>query len=114
VNPALSGEPDQFQQLLEASRAVVEVCEQAKQLVQHQAVEEGDLLELDPDHPADSPGLPGHVDADHQDLTRLDRAQALDRLQDGVVTRTVGSQQAEHLAAVDVEADATHRFHVAV
>ena len=53
----------------------------------------------------------GHADAgDHVHA----RAQALDRLQDGRLARSVGSEQPENLALADLEADPSHGLHLAV
>src|SRR4030088_1475490 len=83
--------------------APVQFGEEAEQLVQGEAIEEGGLLQLDADHAADAGRLPRHVNATNDYLAALDRSQPLDRLDDRSLAGAVGPEEAEDLTRADVE-----------
>jgi hypothetical protein len=72
------------------------------------------LLEHDADPLAQLPGAGGRVDPEHPDLARTRGPVALEDLHHGRLTRAVGPEQAEHLAAHDLQAHAAHRLDLAV
>ena len=72
------------------------------------------LLEHDPDRSRSVALARCRVAAEHPHVAAAARAVALEDLDGGGLARAVGSEQAEDLAASDLEADAAHRLHLAV
>ena len=111
---AALAEPEQLDQLVGRAGLLVEAAEQVDDLGDGQLRVHRRRLEADPDPRLQLVGAGGDVDAEDHRLTAIGAAEALQDLDRRGLAGAVRPQQAEDLAAGDVEVDAVHRDEVAV
>ena len=113
-NVPLVLQPDQLDDLVDRPRALVVAGEQAQALDDAQRLVHRRGLEDDADPLAPLAARVRRVDSQHLDLARVALAVALEDLDRGRLARAVRAEQAEDLAALDLEADPADRLELAV
>src|SRR5690606_4617114 len=102
---AVRGEVEEVQELGGVGLLGVERAEDVERLTDGDLVVERGLLELDADVLADGPGVRLRVAPEEAHRAAVRAAQAGEALDRGGLARAVGAEDAEDLAAGDVEAD---------
>lgn len=110
----LLGQADQLQELLGGVGVGVEAAIQADEFGDGQRQVQLGMLELDPEDLAELHAIALRIQAQDADATTVGLAQPGDHLDRGGLARTVGAENAEHLAHLDPQAHVVHGDLVAV
>ena len=111
---ALLGQLDERDHLVDRPAALVVAPRHLDELANGEVLLHPTLLEHDPDRLAQPALARCGVAAEHPHVAAGAKAVALEDLHGCGLARAVGSQQAEDLAASDLEADAADGLHLAV
>ena len=109
-----SSRPNRVDQLLRRPGLRVEAAEQVDQLDDGQVGIQRGGLELDADALLELDRVAPRVDAEHGDLAAVGLVEALEDLDRRRLAGAVGPEQAEDLAAADLEVDAVDGLDLAV